>query len=119
MGRAKVGVLASGRGTNFQAIADAAGRDEVPVEMAVLVWQVPGAAVLDGAKALGVPTVVIDHTTFGKDREAWERAAVKVLKEHGVDLVVFAGFMRLVTPYFVSQFPNRILNIHPSLLAAC
>ena len=118
MGRAKVGVLASGRGTNFQAIADAAKRGEVPVEMAVLVCNVPVAAVLDRAKALGVPTVVIDHTTFGKDREAWERAAVKVLKEHGVDLVVFAGFMRIVTPYFVSQFPNRILNIHPSLLPA-
>ena len=112
----KVGVLASGRGTNFQSIADAASRGELPIELAVVVCNVPGAMVLDRAKAAGVPGVVLDHAKFGKDREAWERAAVKVLRDHGVELVVFAGFMRLVTPYFVSQFPNRILNIHPSLL---
>jgi phosphoribosylglycinamide formyltransferase-1 len=86
------------------------------VDFAVLICNVPGAAAIDRARAAGVPSVVIDHRGFGKDREAWEREAVKVLNAHKVDLVVFAGFMRLVTPYFVSEFPNRILNIHPSLL---
>ncbi len=118
MGRVRVGVLASGRGTNFQAIADAVKRGDVPADIAVLVSNVPGAPVLARAKSLGVPTLVLDHAPYGKDREAWEREAVRILKEHAVDLVVFAGFMRLVTPYFVAQFPNRILNIHPSLLPA-
>src|SRR3972149_3782165 len=68
--------------------------------------------------AAGVPVAVIDHRPFGKDREAWEREAAKVLAEHRVDLIVFAGFMRLVTPFFISRFPNRIFNIHPSLLPA-
>ncbi|TLZ50761.1 MAG: phosphoribosylglycinamide formyltransferase [Methanobacteriota archaeon] len=118
MARAKIGVLASGRGTNFQAIADACMRKEIPAEIVLLVCNVPGALVLDRARKAGIAQVVIDHTTFGKDREGWEREAVKALKERGVDLVVFAGFMRLVTPYFVAQFPDRILNIHPSLLPA-
>jgi len=118
MGRMRVGVLASGRGTNFQAIADAAATASFPAEVAVLVCNVPGAPVLDRAKKAGVPSVVIDHRRFGTDREAWEREAVKALRDHRVELVVFAGFMRLVTPYFVSQFPDRVLNIHPSLLPA-
>jgi phosphoribosylglycinamide formyltransferase-1 len=116
MARIKVGVLASGRGSNFQALVDAATRGDLAVDFAVLICNVPGAAAIDRARAAGVPSVVIDHRGFGKDREAWEREAVKVLNAHKVDLVVFAGFMRLVTPYFVSEFPNRILNIHPSLL---
>jgi len=118
MARIRVGVLASGRGSNFQSIADAVARKELDVELAVLICNMPGAAVLDRAKVAGVPAVVIDHREYGKDREAWEREAVRILREHRVDLVVFAGFMRLVTPYFVSEFPNRILNIHPSLLPA-
>src|SRR3990170_1908125 len=118
MGRMRVGVLASGRGTNFQAIADAAATASFPAEVAVLVCNVPGAPVLDRAKKAGVPAVVIDHRRFGTDREAWEREAVKALRDRRVELVVFAGFMRLVTPYFVSQFPDRVLNIHPSLLPA-
>ena len=118
MARTKVGFLASGRGSNFQAIAEAAGKGQVPIEPVVLVTNVPGAAALERAKALRVPAVVIDHAPYGKDREAWEREVVKVLKNHGAELVVFAGFMRLVTPYFIGQFPNRVLNIHPSLLPA-
>src|SRR5207302_1961691 len=65
-----------------------------------------------------VPAVVIDHRPFGKDRAAFEREVVKVLNEKRTDLVVFAGFMRLVTTYFIGQFPMRIINIHPSLLPA-
>jgi phosphoribosylglycinamide formyltransferase-1 len=118
MGRLKIGVLASGRGSNFQSIADAIRRGEIDAEIAILVCNVPGAGAIERATKLGVPHVVIDHARFGKDREAFEREAVAVLREHDVGLIVLAGFMRLLTPYFLGQFPNRILNIHPSLLPA-
>jgi len=116
--RIKVGVLASGRGTDFQSLADARDRGELDVELAILVCNVPGAPVLERAKRAGVPSTVVDHRPFGKDREAFEREVMSVLNGKHVDLVVFAGFMRLVTPYFVKAFPNRIMNIHPSLLPA-
>lgn len=118
MARIKVGVLASGRGTDFQSLVDARDRGELGVELVVLVCNVPGAPVLERAKKAAIPAVVIDHRPFGKDREEFEGEVVKVLKEKRVDLVVFAGFMRLVTPYFVREFPMRIINIHPSLLPA-
>lgn len=118
MARVKVGVLASGRGTNFQSLIDAAERGELDVDVAVLVCNVPGAPVIERAQKAGVGVAVIDHTKFGKDREAWEQEALRVLKEHEVDLVVLAGFMRLLTPHFIDAFPHRILNIHPSLLPA-
>jgi len=118
MTRIRVGVLASGRGTDFQSLIDARDRGELDVELAVLVCNVPGAHVLERAKRAGVPAVTIDHRPFGKDREGFEREVVKVLREHRVDLVVFAGFMRIVSAYLVREFPNRIMNIHPSLLPA-
>src|SRR5881296_1246019 len=118
MGRTKVGVLASGRGTDFQSLVDARKRGDLDVDLAVLVCNVPGAPVLDRAKAANVSAVVIDHRPFGKDREAFEREVVKVLRDKRVDLIVFAGFMRLVSTAFILEFPNRIMNIHPSLLPA-
>jgi phosphoribosylglycinamide formyltransferase 1 len=118
MGRIRVGVLASGRGTDFQSLVDARKRGDLDVDLALLVCNVPGAPVLDRAKRAGVPAVVIDHRPFGTDRAAFEREVVKALQEKRVDLVVFAGFMRLVSNYFIGQFPLRILNIHPSLLPA-
>ena len=118
MARLRVGVLASGRGTDFQSLADARDRGDLAVDVVVLVCNVPGAPVLARAKKADVPAVVIGHRPFGKDRAAFEREVVKVLKEKRTDLVVFAGFMRLVTSYFVGQFPMRIMNIHPSLLPA-
>lgn len=118
MERVRVGVVASGRGTDFQSLVDARDHGELDVDLTVLICNVPGAAVLERARKAGVPAVVVDHRPFGKDREAFERALVKVLREHRVDLVVFAGFMRIVTRYLVSEFPNRIMNIHPSLLPA-
>ncbi len=118
MARIRVGVLASGRGTDFQSLVDARDRGELDVDLAVLICNVPGAPVLDRAKRAQVPTAVVDHRPFGKDREAFERAVVRILREHRVDLVVFAGFMRIVTAYLVGEFPNRIMNIHPSLLPA-
>lgn len=118
MARIRVGVLASGRGTDFQSLVDARDRGELDVDLAILVCNVPGAAVLDRARRAKVPAVTIDHRRFGKDREAFEREVVRALREHRVDLVVFAGFMRIVTAYLVREFPNRIMNIHPSLLPA-
>ncbi len=118
MVRINVGVLASGRGTDFQSLVDAKARGDLDVNLAVLICNVPGAPVIARATRGGVPVAVVDHRPYGKDREAFERAVVGVLREHRVDLVVFAGFMRLVTPYFVREFPHRIMNIHPSLLPA-
>lgn len=118
MPRIRVGVLASGRGTDFQSLVDARDRKELDVEIAVLVCNVPDAPVLERAKRARVPAVTVDHRPFGKDRDAFERKLIQVLREHRVDLVVFAGFMRIVTATLVSAFPNRIMNIHPSLLPA-
>jgi len=118
MGRTKVGVLASGRGTDFQSLVDARKHGDLDVDLAVLVCNVPGAPVLDRAKAANVPSVVIDHRPFGKDREGFEREVLNVLRDTRVDLVVLAGFMRLVSASFIREFPNRIINIHPSLLPA-
>ena len=118
MVRLRVGVLASGRGTDFQSLVDARDRGDLPVDLAILICNVPGAPVLERAKKANVPALVVDHRPFGKDREGFEREVVKGLRNARTDLVVFAGFMRLVTPYFVGQFPMRIMNIHPSLLPA-
>ncbi len=118
MARIRVGVLASGRGTDFQSLVDARERGDLDVDLAVLVCNLPGAPVIGRAESHRIPAVVIDHKAFGKDREAFEREVVKVLRKHVVDLVVLAGFMRLVTGYFIREFPNRIMNIHPSLLPA-
>lgn len=116
MSRLRVGVLASGRGTDFQSLVDARDRKELDVDLAVLVCNVPGAPVLERASRAEVPAVVVDHRPFGKDRVGFEKEVVRVLRAEHVDLVVFAGFMRLVTEFFVSEFPWRIINIHPSLL---
>ncbi len=118
MDRLRIGVLASGRGSNFQSIAESIRSGEIDAEIAILVCNVPGAGAIERAKTLGVPYVVIDHTKFGTDREAFEADVVGILRKHDVGLVVLAGFMRLLTPFFLRQFPNRILNIHPSLLPA-
>src|SRR2546427_13245923 len=118
MARINVGVLASGRGSDFQSLVDARARGELDVNLAVLISNVPGAPVIGRAEKGGVPVVVIDHKPFGKDREGWERRAVQVLRERRVDLAVFAGLMRLFPGTFAREYPNRILPIHSSLLPA-
>jgi len=118
MSRTKVGVLASGRGTDFQSLVDARKRGDLDVDLTILVCNVPGAPVLGRAKSANVPAVVIDHRPYGKDREGFEREVLKVLRDKRAELVVFAGFMRLVSASFIREFPNRIINIHPSLLPA-
>jgi phosphoribosylglycinamide formyltransferase 1 len=111
----RIGVLLSGRGSNFVALADSVAVGRIPdAEIAIVVSNREGAAGIDKAKDRGISTRVIPSK--GLEREPYDRQVVAVLREHGVDLICLAGYMRLLSPYFVASFPNRILNIHPSLL---
>ena len=111
----RIGVLLSGRGSNFVALADSVAAGRIPdTEIAIVVSNREGAAGIDKAKDRGIPTRVIPSK--GLEREPYDRQVVAVLHQHGVDLICLAGYMRLLSPYFVASFPNRILNIHPSLL---
>jgi len=114
----KLGVLVSGSGTNLQALLDAEARgDLAPGEIAVVLSNRPGVKALDRAHAAGKPAVVVDHKGF-PDRASFEDGLLEVLAHHGVEAVVLAGFMRVLTPHFVARFPLRIVNTHPSLLPA-
>lgn len=115
--RLRLGVLISGRGSNMVSIAEACARPDFPAEVAVVVSNVPGAGGLGRAAGFGIPTAVVDHRDFD-DRPAFESELVRVLREHGAEAVALAGFMRLVTGTFLGAFPDRVLNIHPSLLPA-
>jgi len=111
----RIGVLLSGRGSNFEALADSIAAARIPnADIAIVVSNREGAPGLDRAKSRGIPSRAIPSK--GLEREAYDRQVVAVLNEHKVDLVCLAGYMRLLSPYFVAAFPNRILNIHPSLL---
>ena len=112
----RIGVLVSGRGSNLQALVDAARRGELGGEVAVVVSNVEGAPALERARAAGVPAVFHDHR--GKKREDFDAEVVEILRAHQVDLVCLAGFMRLLSPVFVRAFPGRVVNIHPALLPA-
>src|SRR3989441_11026401 len=118
MGRTRVGVLASGRGTDFQSLVDARKRGDLDVDLTVLVCNVPGAPVLDRAQAANVPAVLVDQRPSGKDREGFEGEGLQVPREKRVELLGFAGFLSLVSAAFIREFPNRIINIHPSFLPA-
>jgi len=113
----RLGVLVSGGGTNFQAILDAITRGELDAKVAVVVSNRAGAGALDRARRAGVPTTVLSHRDFAT-REAFDEAIVRALRDHGVEWVVLAGFMRLVTPVLLDAFPDRVINIHPALLPA-
>lgn len=110
----RIGVLASGSGSNFQALLDA---DLSPGRIALLVCNKPGAKAIDRAERAAVPVALLDHRGFDS-REAFDQALVDRLREANVDWVVFAGFMRLVTPVFLGAFEGRVVNIHPALLPA-
>jgi phosphoribosylglycinamide formyltransferase-1 len=113
----RLGVLASGSGSNLQAILDACASGAVRAQVAAVICNVPGARALHRAERAGVPALLLPHAPFGS-REAYDRELVASLRRHGVDLVCLAGFMRLITPALLGAFENRILNIHPSLLPA-
>lgn len=112
----RLGVLLSGRGSNFQAIAAAVEAGTLDAEIAVVISNRPDAPGLEIARSLGLKAVGL--TSKGIDRETFDRQLVTLLNEHEVDLVCLAGYMRLLSGYFVRSFPMRVLNIHPSLLPA-
>jgi len=113
--KSRIGVLLSGRGSNFVALADSVAAARIPnAEIALVLSNREGAPGIDLAKERGLPTRVI--SSKGLERETYDRQVVAALQEAKVDLICLAGYMRLLSPYFVAAFPNRILNIHPSLL---
>jgi phosphoribosylglycinamide formyltransferase-1 len=113
----RIGVLVSGSGTNLQALLDAQARGELaPAEVVVAISNIPGVPALARATAAGVPAEVVEHR--GLDRAAFEDRLHAQLARHGVEAVVLAGFMRVLTAGFVDRYPLRILNTHPSLLPA-
>ena len=118
MSRKRVAVLISGRGSNMAALIEAAKNKDYPAEIALVVSNKHNAGGLATARAAGIAAELVDHTKYGQDRVAFERALQVVLEKHRIDLVCLAGFMRLLTPWFVGQWQNRILNIHPALLPA-
>jgi phosphoribosylglycinamide formyltransferase-1 len=112
----RLGILISGRGSNFEAIANAIARRRLDAEIAIVISNRATAGGLDIARTRGIPLRVIESR--GMEREAYDKLVVEELRTHEVDLVCLAGFMRLLSAGFVEAFPNRVMNIHPSLLPA-
>ena len=112
----RVAILISGRGSNMTALIEAAKARDYPAEIVLVVSNRPDAPGLARARAAGVATAVVDHADFGDQREAFERALDDELRKNRIDLICLAGFMRLLTPRFVTRWGGRMLNIHPSLL---
>jgi phosphoribosylglycinamide formyltransferase 1 len=113
----RIGVLLSGRGSNFEALADSVAAGRLPdAEISIVLSNREGAPGIAKARARGIEARAIASSGF--EREAYDRLLVAALREKQVDLICMAGYMRLISPYFVSEFRNRILNIHPSLLPA-
>jgi len=118
MGRKRTAILISGRGSNMAALIAAAGAADYPAQIAVVVSNRPGAEGLAHAARAGIATAAVDHTLFGGDRAGFEDALQAEFDRHRIDIVCLAGFMRLLTPAFVSRWSGRMLNIHPALLPA-
>jgi len=114
----RVAILISGRGSNMAALIAAARAADFPAEIALVLANRPDAKGLALAREAGLATAVVDHTRFGKDREAFERALQAELDARAIDIVCLAGFMRLLTPWLVSRWEGRLINIHPALLPA-
>jgi phosphoribosylglycinamide formyltransferase 1 len=112
----RLGILISGRGSNFEAIANSIARRKLEAEIAVVISNRADAAGLEIARQRGIPMRVV--ASAGLEREAYDKLVIEELRTHEVDLVCLAGFMRLLSAQFIRAFPNRILNIHPSLLPA-
>ena len=108
-------VLISGRGSNMQAIVQACAREAWPARVAAVISNRPDAAGLAWAREQGVAALALDHKAF-ESREAFDAALVELIDAQGADLVVLAGFMRILTPAFTAHYAGRLLNIHPSLL---
>jgi phosphoribosylglycinamide formyltransferase-1 len=118
MTKKRVAVLISGRGSNLAALIQAAAAPDYPADIVFVLSNRPGAGGLSFAAERGIATAVVDHARFGKDREAFEREMQKQLQCRQIDILCLAGFMRLLTPWFVSRWDGRMINIHPALLPA-
>ena len=118
MTRKKVAVLISGRGSNMQALVEAAKDKNYPAEIVLVVSNRLDAAGIAYAREAGIAATVVDHADYGKNREAFERALQAALEGSGIEIICLAGFMRLLTPWFVKKWEGRMLNIHPALLPA-
>lgn len=116
MTRTRLGILISGAGTNMAAIIEAARASNYPAHPVLVVSNRPDAAGLQWAKDVGVETAIVDHKSYGVDREAFEWCIDAELRAAGVELVALAGFMRILTPWMVGRWAGRMVNIHPSLL---
>jgi phosphoribosylglycinamide formyltransferase-1 len=116
MVKRRVAILISGRGSNMASLIEAARASDYPAEIVLVVSNIAGAGGLEKARAAGIETLTLESKPFGKDREAFERALNDKLVAHNVELVCLAGFLRLLTPWFVKQWDGRMLNIHPALL---
>jgi phosphoribosylglycinamide formyltransferase 1 len=114
----RVAILISGRGTNMRALIAAAQSPDYPAQIALVLTNNPEAAGLAIAETAGIPTAIINHRPFGKDRQAHEQAIQARLAEASIKIVCLAGYMRLLTPFLVDAWRGRMLNIHPSLLPA-
>jgi phosphoribosylglycinamide formyltransferase-1 len=118
MSKKRVAVLISGRGSNMAALIEAAKEATFPAEIVLVISNRPAAAGLLSARTAAIATAVVDHAVHGENREAFERAMQAVLDAHRVEIVCLAGFMRLLTPWFLGRWPDRLINIHPALLPA-
>jgi phosphoribosylglycinamide formyltransferase 1 len=116
MSKKRVAVLISGRGSNMVALIEAAKAKDYPAEIVLVVSNRPDAGGLARAREAAIATAVIDHRSFGEDREAFERVLDEELRKYQVEIVCLAGFMRLLTGWFIGRWSGRILNIHPALL---
>jgi phosphoribosylglycinamide formyltransferase 1 len=112
----RVAILISGRGSNMAALIEAAKAKDYPAEIVIVLSNQPDAEGLSRARDAGIATAVVDHRTFGADRAAFERAVDDTLRTYRVELICLAGFMRLLTSWFINHWSGRILNIHPALL---
>ncbi len=117
MEKIDLGVLVSGGGTNLQSIIDSIEEGKLDATIQVVISNVPGVRSVERARKHNIPAVVIDHENFAT-REDFDREVVSVLQNHHVDLVIMAGFMRILTPVLLRAFPLKIMNIHPALLPA-
>lgn len=116
MNRLRLGILISGAGTNMEALIRACAASDYPASPVLVVSNRPNADGLTKAGTLDVPSLAVDHKPFGDDREAFEREIDAALTEAGVEIIALAGFMRVLTPWFVERWAGRLVNIHPSLL---
>ncbi|MBE9129594.1 MULTISPECIES: phosphoribosylglycinamide formyltransferase [unclassified Coleofasciculus] len=111
----KLGIMASGSGSNFEAVAQAIADGQLNAQIQVMIYNNPGIKAVARAEKRGVPVVLHNHRDY-KKREELDSQIAQTLRQYGVELVIMAGWMRVVTPVLIDAFPNRLINIHPSLL---